>query len=900
MKKILLFWLCLAAAPAWSSHIVGGEFEFLFKEYNGAFMRYSLNLILYFDLKNGDPGARDPFVDVRIYRKSDNAVMRDLRLWMTQETNVEYFQPECSSGSSIETSRIYYVYRDPFTGIESFIDLFPGQFDDPQGYYISWERCCRNYNLTNIFSQDPSFGNQNAGQTFYLEFPPLMKGGEIFYNSSPRLFPPLADYACPKIVYYVDFSGSDDDGDSLVYALTTPLSTHFISPLPPAGLPGSRPYPDVQYRPGFASTNVMKGAPDLKISWDGVLTVTPTVAGLFAFAVVVEEYRNKVKIGEVRRDFQMLVLSSCPTSEKPVVEAKPTDAPDTEFGPTITIDQNSLCFDLKISDPDSHIRKETVTIAAFLVSDRRRNITSQIVSNPVQVLENGQPAIFSLCFPECPLENEQHEVGIIVSDKACPLPRKDTLYVTVNLPQAFNENPLFDKETVTDVITEGLEIPAWTEKFKGTDSDGDVMTITLDPETEFDPADYGFTLQILSNTPGNISAQLNWDTRCDVFDFSQKTEFVFSYILEDNDKCDSTPPDVITFDLTRDFKDFHPPKIVYPEDPNSEHITFNQKIYSTLTFDVEASDIDNDVLDLSGRGVDFTMASVGATFPDKTFTGQGDGTFTWRPNCDIIDLNTRNTYDFELIVVDDNNVCHYVLGDTLLVTVNVHPPDNIAPVLSIEGSTERITKNTIAGEVLTLAVQGTDADNDPADKLTLEFIGVAGTTDAVNYTFETVPAFSVVDGILTWTPDCSVFKNGVFDSDFTFNFRVTDDRCYSPKSDMLEIDVHVDDRDPLDVAFDPRPNVITTNNDGKNDFFGMYKLDDDGVTLVSILPLDNCEGRFVDMVVYNRWGRKVYESGDREFKWYPEGESTGVYYYKINYSNREYNGVIHVIGEESK
>ncbi len=901
MKKILLFFLCLLAFPAWSSHIVGGEFEFIFKNYNGRFMRYELNLILYFDLKNGSPGARDPYADIRIFRKRDNAVMRDLRLYYSQETSVEYYQPECSNGSSLQTSRIYYVYRDPFTGQNALIDFDPEVYSDPMGYYISWERCCRNYTLTNVYSENPDVSSPSAGQTFYLEIPPMKKDGELFFNSSPKLFPPLADYACPNVVYYVDFSGEDDDGDSLVYSLITPLSTHYISPLPPNNVPEPRPYPNVQYRPGFSSSNIMKGKPDLAISWDGMLTVTPTVAGLYAFAVLVEEYRDDVKIGELRRDFQMLVLNSCPTSEKPVIEAKHTEQPDSEYGSAISVTTTNRCFDVRISDPDSQTRDEIVTISAFLVKNRRRNITSQIVSNPVQVLKNGQPATFTMCFPECPLENEQHEVGIIVSDKACPLPRKDTVYVTVNIPQEFNSNPLFDKEIVIDVITEGLQIPAWKQPFEGTDADNESMTLTLSSTTLFNPADYGFSLQISEDIPGKISAELSWDTRCDVFDFSKKTDFEFSYVLDDHDKCNLTPNDTIHFRLKRDFQDFHYPKIIYPPLPDADRIVFDQKLYSTLSFLTQASDEDNDILDLHGEGVGFTMSEVGASYPEKTFQGQGEQTFTWRPNCDFIDLNKKNTYEFQLIVTDDDNVCNYVLTDTLFVKVNVLPPDNIAPELAIDGSKARETKTHTVGQTLTLPLVGTDGDTDPADRLTLELVSVNGTLQPENYSFESTPAMSVVNGTLTWTPECDMFPPGTFESDFTFVFKVSDDRCYSAKNDLLEVDIHLIDRETPDAEFHPRPNVITSNADNRNDFFGMYKLDSDGETLINILPVDNCAGIFAEVSIYNRWGRKVYTSSDREFKWYPEGESGGVYFYRIRYShNREYTGWIHVIGEGSE
>ncbi|MCB0506601.1 MAG: hypothetical protein KDC58_14015, partial [Cyclobacteriaceae bacterium] len=63
MIKRLFFLLILISTPAWASHIVGGEFELLHVEGN----TYQLNLNLYFDVINGNIGARDPFADVRIF-----------------------------------------------------------------------------------------------------------------------------------------------------------------------------------------------------------------------------------------------------------------------------------------------------------------------------------------------------------------------------------------------------------------------------------------------------------------------------------------------------------------------------------------------------------------------------------------------------------------------------------------------------------------------------------------------------------------------------------------------------------------------------------------------------------------------------------------------------------------
>ena len=193
MKKIVLTLLLLISFPLVASHIVGGEFELVHITGNS----YRLNLIIYFDQINGAAGAKDASATVTIYRKRDRAFMASVVLPRVNEANVPYTQPTCSNGEII-TSKLTYT---------TTLTLSASQFNDPQGYFVVWERCCRNYSITNIYSQIPSAGNISAGQTFYLEFPPVVKNGEPFINSSPRLFPPLNDFACPFRPYYVDFAG---------------------------------------------------------------------------------------------------------------------------------------------------------------------------------------------------------------------------------------------------------------------------------------------------------------------------------------------------------------------------------------------------------------------------------------------------------------------------------------------------------------------------------------------------------------------------------------------------------------------------------------------------------------------------------------------------------------------
>ncbi len=71
------------------------------------------------------------------------------------------------------------------------------------------------------------------------------------------------------------------------------------------------------------------------------------------------------------------------------------------------------------------------------------------------------------------------------------------------------------------------------------------------------------------------------------------------------------------------------------------------------------------------------------------------------------------------------------------------------------------------------------------------------------------------------------------------------------------------------------PNVITpAQKEGKNDTFVIQYGRQEGVT-----PGDY--GIKVSLIVYNRWGKKVYEASDYKYDWSAEGLAAGVYYYDV-------------------
>ncbi|MEO0334063.1 MAG: gliding motility-associated C-terminal domain-containing protein, partial [Bacteroidota bacterium] len=278
MKKCLLFSiLCVAfLKTTYATHIVGGEFEL--RHIEG--FQYRLNLIQYFDDVNGNPDAEDDFAVVSIFRKSDNSLVGNFQLNNVSQEFVEYTNPECTI-DELSTRRILYT---------AVIELSPTIYNEPEGYYVVYERCCRNYVTENLELPE------ETGQTFYLEFPPVTKNGSPFVNTTPILFPPLSDYACINKPFYFDFAGTDPDGDSLVYSLAVPLNSSAFEALP---TPTPAPPDPVDVKDEFNVNNMVPGTPPLRINQEGLLTVTPSQLGLFVFAIKVEEFRNGEKIGEV-------------------------------------------------------------------------------------------------------------------------------------------------------------------------------------------------------------------------------------------------------------------------------------------------------------------------------------------------------------------------------------------------------------------------------------------------------------------------------------------------------------------------------------------------------------------------------------------------------------------------
>ena len=278
--------MMLTNLDALARHIVGGEIRM---EATGTANRYNMTLVQFWDENTLTNGNRDPSTELLFYRKRDNKLVFRSNLPFISSRNVSYQNQACAAYRSLKTLEGTY---------QSNVTLLPADFDDPQGYYIVWERCCRNEDINNIDSPGSN------GMVFYLEFPPLTT-----QNSSPIFSFPNGDYICKDQTFSMNMSAKDADGDELRYSLVTPMRGNTGRTNPNGNDSPKSGYPLVSWTPGISNTNMIPGNPSLKINArNGNLTVVASQLGLYVFTVQVEEYRNGVKIGLVRRDFQLLVI----------------------------------------------------------------------------------------------------------------------------------------------------------------------------------------------------------------------------------------------------------------------------------------------------------------------------------------------------------------------------------------------------------------------------------------------------------------------------------------------------------------------------------------------------------------------------------------------------------------
>ncbi|WP_266205407.1 gliding motility-associated C-terminal domain-containing protein [Pontibacter kalidii] len=842
---LLTFLMCTSFYAARATHIVGGEFEMQhLSGYN-----YKLSLNLYFDVVNGSIGAKDPYVSANIFSKATNRNVGRVTLNQSSTTRVPYTNIACTVGELV-TDKIIYT---------SNIYLDPNIYNEPDGYYITWERCCRNRTINNIVRPE------DAAQVFYMEFPPVIKSGQFFENSSPILFPPLSDYACVDELFYFEFNGTDPDGDSLVYDMVTPLNgytypdepAYYNITYPPSYIraPMPAPYPLIQWLPGYNTSTQIQGSPALNIDQNsGMLTMRPDRKGLFVFGIRVQEYRNGAKIGEVRRDFQVLVLD-CPRNQTPQVIAQQKGKKNLyQEGEVLRISSSSTerCLNVFFTDPDMseyvELRARPVNFsnASYTFTGDTRGIINQGTSQDTLSA--------TVCFDECfSTEGKVYQMDFIVKDDGCSLPRQDTVRVSFVIDPLPDAPPAVTLSTSKRVfeVREGDRIDF---NVLGLDPDKDEVLLSA-AGRDFDIATEQISFENRSG-PGEVTSPFTWDITCETM---KKEQYTLDFTVRST-ACNEEKTRTETIEV-RTISNNHEPTI----GSDQEITTIELEVGQPFSANIFGRDVDQDMLSLLASIEGSSLEQYGMQFSSTGGAGAADGVFTWTPTCEAYQQDNLRV-KFSLA----EEACDSSPDKELTLEFVLKAPNN-APTLTSDQSTSTFALKL--DDAFEANFEGLDLD---LNNLILSAEGEGFNLADYGMAFSATGAAGEAKGKFTWVANCPAAQQEVL----RVNFILQEDAC-DPQPQRLTMEFRVEA--PKIADYVPA-NIFTPNGDGKNDFF-----------YIPNLPPEFCTATFTSIKVYNRWGREVYRSTDSSFRWDGSEVNDGVYFYVIDYGTTTYKGSVTIV-----
>ncbi len=744
-----------------ASHVSGGDIFYEWVSPN----TYNIKLRVY---KDCNPGAIALATSqtLGIYVKGTNVQQASLLLnQYTDDFDLELGDSCYTPTTLCIDERIYYINN-------VFIP------DNANGYYLQ----------SNIYARSGAIDNiQTPGSTslcFYAEMPDPAFG----QNSSPDFgnFPSDA-YLCISNVKTWFYNVSDPDGDSLSFTLVNPLMSSTTNGTQ-AGSGAYPYYPSINWAAGYSLANVCGGTPAMNINAvTGEIAAAPIIQGEFVFAVRVEEFRNGIKIGEVRRDVQYASLP-CSVDSPPTIDVADTvsvyygdsicvdlSVSDTDGSDTIYLFPSSIDFDL-----DGTFLPPTQVGSDYIYNNFNNTANDAVMSHFVEdngIYEGVGEIFLRYCWvPQCEDVDSTYHVDLLAYSLGCS--GSDTT----------------QKEVI--LLIEHDPIPQ-----ANIDAASDTLQVTYGDQICFDIL---VDLDFISDT---IEVRLNSP----------------NFELEDN---------------------YVPTQ------------TLNGESYYTNFF-----------------GQDTLFVPELFVIPiNQTYTGVGQIPFRFciTPDCESID-------DTFIINLEANTIgCggSDTLSKTYYVEVFYEPtpiefnlPDSIGVTYDTEICFEMLTNDlTQSGYNLGLKPLGSGfnyqeayvppAQDSNGEYYYTNFQGL-DTVTIYNYSYTNgeVIGLDTVAIRYCWTPQCDdvVLKN------YTLDYTAT---LYTPCFNLTETkSMQVSVEPPVGVV-NPIPNVFTPNGDGQNDFFELSGSN------------DPCFDE-MDVTIYNRWGKIVFESTEANFQWNGKNKNDG-------------------------
>ena len=334
--------------------------------------QYQIKLAYYKDCGPSSIGFPPGSLKVGVFEIGTHQLKTVLQLAVDSTTTLDFSQAACV------TSPVNCVQQRNYSAI---LTMPAFEYNHPAGYYFVYEQCCRNALAQNVANP------QDIGSAYYMELRPNFTINQTFENSSPEFKNYPALLLCAFENYELDFSATEPDGDSLVYTLIDPLKGHAnansltnqtgqVDPIP-------GPYDPIVWNTGYSlAGNILDGNPDIQVDTSaGLLSVNPQKIGVYLAAIKCEEFRNGIKISEIRREMQIAVVQ-CPNRFAPEIICL-SNCTQQQLQPN-----EIICFEFLVSD--SNLLDSIQLQVSFNKNQLLKNYT-------FSKSETANPAIAKLC-----------------------------------------------------------------------------------------------------------------------------------------------------------------------------------------------------------------------------------------------------------------------------------------------------------------------------------------------------------------------------------------------------------------------------------------------------------------------------------------------------------------------
>jgi gliding motility-associated-like protein len=301
MKKLFgVFVFLLPFLNSFATHIAAGELYYTYQGPGAAAntSRYLITMKLFRECASAGQDLNTETVQIGIYNNPNLTLNQTLTLVRTWSGTVPQIQnvPGANPCLIPPISLCYQVGTYSAT-----VDLA----NLSGGYTLSWVRYSR-MTLTNVT------GNC-VGATFVTRIPgtTLLPSGS---NSSAQFVTKDTSTVCNLNGFTIDFSATDQDGDSLVYRFTDAYDGFAgdcaANPRPTPGATLS--LPSVNYIAPFSGGSPLGAAVTIN-SRTGIISGIAPAAGRYVICVIAEEWRGGARINEHRKDF-ILNVGDCSLS----------------------------------------------------------------------------------------------------------------------------------------------------------------------------------------------------------------------------------------------------------------------------------------------------------------------------------------------------------------------------------------------------------------------------------------------------------------------------------------------------------------------------------------------------------------------------------------------------------